>query len=275
MLTGLLGRDLSGSLSPALHNHAFQLAGVSGLYQPVDFSAQNLADESLPDILKSVINLGFLGVNVTHPFKTAVLPLLDELSDDAAGLGAVNTVVIREGKTVGHNTDWQGFSAQLKMPEALSGPALVLGAGGAGRAVVHALLQLNTGPVFLSDPSADQASALIRDFGNPAVQLCENIETSAGDARILVNASTVGMHGLGGLPLPEHLIKPDHLVAEVVYFPVDTLFVRTARNKGCRVVTGDIMCFNQARIAFELMTGLTANTSILRRYFDELLNRTT
>jgi shikimate dehydrogenase len=274
-LTGLLGRDLQGSLSPSLHNEGFRALGVSGLYQPVDFGARNLQDTDLAEVLASLVRLGFAGSNVTHPFKTAIIPLLDDVSDDAARLGAVNTVVIREGKTTGHNTDWLGFAAQIEALVAMSndvnGPALVLGAGGAGRAVIYALLQKGIGPVFIHDLNTAQAQATLDHFDDDHLQIVRNIESGANDARLIVNASTVGMHGKGGLPLPEQLIKQEHMIAEVVYFPVSTPLVELSRARGCKIVTGDIMCLNQAITAFELMTGLTADTDRMRKHFADLL----
>jgi shikimate dehydrogenase len=274
-LTGLLGRDLQGSLSPALHNECYRSLGISGLYQPVDFTRRNIADEDLPDILASLIRLGFSGVNVTHPFKTAVLPLLDEVSEDAMRLGAVNTVVIRDGKTTGYNTDWLGFSAQLTALDnanvTVQGPALVMGAGGAGRAVIHALLKKPVSPVLLYDPDTEQAQATIAHFGSPDIQLVEDIEAAAAESHLLVNASTVGMHGKGGLPLAEHLIRPDHMVAEVVYFPVETNLVQLARTRGCNIATGDIMCLDQALASFILMTDLIPDSGKMKDFFTGLL----
>jgi shikimate dehydrogenase len=276
-LTGLLGRDLQGSLSPSLHNAGFRALGVSGLYQPIDFSERNLQDTDLADVLASLVRLGFAGSNVTHPFKTAIIPLLDEVSDEAAGLGAVNTVVIRDGKTIGHNTDWLGFAAQL---EALSdiagrivGPALVLGAGGAGRAVIYVLLQKGIGPVLLRDPDQVQAQATLDHFADDSLKIASMVEASANEAALIVNASTVGMHGKGGLPLPEQCINERQMIAEVVYFPVSTPLVLLAKDRGCKVVTGDIMCLNQAITAFELMTGLTADTDTMWEHFSVLLNQ--
>ena len=274
-LTGLLGRDLQGSLSPALHNECYRSLGVSGLYQPIDFTRRKIADEDLADILTSLIRLGFSGVNVTHPFKTAILPLLDDVSEDAMRLGAVNTVVIRDGKTTGHNTDWLGFSAQLatleKANAVVGGPALVLGAGGAGRAVIHALLKKPVRPVLLYDPDLTQARATVAHFDNPDIQLVEDIEAAAAESRLLINASTVGMHGKGGLPLAEYLIRPDHLIGEVVYFPVETNLVQLARTKGCNVATGDIMCLDQALASFILMTDLIPDTGRMKDFFTGLM----
>jgi shikimate dehydrogenase len=276
-LTGLLGRDLQGSLSPSLHNEGLRALGVCGLYQPVDFSERNLQDADLAEILASLVRLGFAGCNVTHPFKTAIIPLLDDVSDDAARLGAVNTVVIRDGKTTGHNTDWLGFAAQIDrlvaMAGDIAGPAFVLGAGGAGRAVIYALLQKNIGPVLLHDPYQAQAQATLDHFNDHNLQIVQKIGAGAREAAFIINASTVGMHGRGGLPLPEQFIEARHLVAEVVYFPVSTPLVKLAKGRGCKVVTGDIMCLNQAISAFELMTGLTADSDVMQKHFTDLLNK--
>ena len=276
-LTGLLGRDLGQSLSPALHNYAFRDTGVDGLYQPIDFSERNLQDSDLPDVLAWIKNFGFSGVNVTHPFKTAVLPLMDNLSDDARALGAVNTVVIREGKTTGHNTDWLGFSAQLDtlgiIFADLSGPVLVLGAGGAGRAVIHALRRKGVHQILLSDPDAEMAARTANLFPDTEIGLVADLQAAAECSPLLVNASTVGMHGKGGLPLPANLIQSGQIVAEVIYFPVETPLVLEARSRGCVVATGDIMCLHQATASFELMTGEKPSPEKMSTKFRELVER--
>ena len=269
--TGLLGRDLQGSLSPSLHNEGFRAAGVSGHYQPIDFTERGLADDELSDILEQLVKQGFAGVNVTHPFKTKILPLLDEISDDAARLGAVNTVVIRDGRTAGHNTDWMGFRAQLASLKKSADPVLVMGAGGAGRAVLYALQQAETGPVLLFDPDPAQATATLEHFADPNMSLVSDIKSAAGQAGLLINASPVGMHGKGGLPLAADLVRPNHRIAEVVYFPVETAFVKLAKERGCDLATGDIMCLHQAIAAFDLMTGLAADATAMTRHFDKLL----
>jgi len=202
--------------------------------------------------------------------------LLDNVSDDAAQLGAVNTVVIRDGKTTGHNTDWLGFAAQLDALETKSaiphqGAALVLGAGGAGRAVIYGLQQKTTSSILIHDPDMAQAQATVAHFDDPRINLVIDLESATDQAMLLVNASTVGMHGKGGLPLAPHLIRPRHQIAEVVYFPLETPLVKYVRSLGSQFVTGDIMCLHQAMAAFDLMSGLKANRKKMTEFFSNLV----
>ena len=265
-LTGLIGEYLEGSLSPALHNAGFAALGVDGEYRPIDTIARN---ESLPTLLEKMRADGFDGFNVTHPYKTAILPLLDDIATDAKAVGAVNTVVVADDKLVGHNTDWLGFAAQFHTLET-SGPALVLGAGGAGRAVVYALQKAGVLDIRLFDPdivAAQKLAAIDR-----AISVVARMEDAVRDATCIVNASTVGMYGKGGLPLDGDLVRAKHKIADVVYFPVETPLVLHARTLGCHVATGDIMCFEQAVAGFEIMTGLTADRTGMADSFAGLLS---
>ncbi len=267
--TALVGAGLGASLSPALHQAAYAAAGVEGRYRLHDIEEQGEAAADLPTIFNSLLAEELNGFNVTHPFKTRILPLLDEVSPDAAATGAVNTVAIRDGRTTGHNTDWLGFRALWEGLKTGEGPVLVLGAGGAGRAVIHALRSLKVTPVLLFDPDVQAAESLCRDFAG--VEPVSDVSTAAERTRTIVNASTVGMHGRGGLPLPAEALTPHHAVAEVVYFPLETPLVLSAREIGCEVATGDTMCFEQAAAAFELMNGLAADRKAMSEAFKQLL----
>jgi shikimate dehydrogenase len=272
-LTGLIGAEIAGSLSPALHNAGFAALGLKGEYQPFDTVVAGKTVADLPGLLKAKKQDGFDGFNVTHPFKTAILPLLDEISDSARDLGAVNTVVIKGDKLIGHNTDWIGFAAQfqsLMNAGVARGPVLVLGAGGAGRAVLHALNAAGEGDIRLYDPIRQNAASLADGQSN--ITIADDPVEAARDAVGIINASTVGMHGKGGLPLDRQAIRPDHWIAEVIYFPLETPLVLQARMIGCQVATGDIMCFEQAIAAFELMTGLNADRATMAARFADLLS---
>jgi len=260
-------------LSPALHNAGFAALSMTGEYQPLDTAVAGKTIADLPELLQAKKQGGFDGFNVTHPFKTAILPHLDEINDDARDLGAVNTVIIEGDKLIGHNTDWIGFAAQYQSlidAGAASGPVLVLGAGGAGRAVIQALNAAGVGDIRLCDPNRQIAAALADEHSN--VTFAGDPVETAKDAVGIINASTVGMHGKGGLPLDEAAIRSDHWVAEVIYFPVETPLVLYARSLGCQVATGDIMCFEQAIAGFELMTGLTADRVTMSARFADLLS---
>ncbi len=274
-LTGLIGEDIAGSLSPPLHNAGFAALGVSGLYQPIDTAARGLTLGELGDLLNALRATGFDGFNVTHPFKTAILPYLDDITPDALALGAVNTVVVKDTTLVGHNTDWQGFAAQFRTfgeDASETGPVLVLGAGGAGRAVIYALAQAGVVDIRLYDPDDDRAVELAS--GQDHITVVDDPATAAADVAVIVNASTTGMHGTGGLPLAADALQAHHMIADVVYFPLETPLIVAARATGCRVATGDIMCFEQALAGFEIMTGLTPDRDAIARYFAELLSAT-
>src|SRR3712207_5886318 len=171
LLAGLIGTGIGASLTPALHEREGAEQGLRHVYRSLDLERLGLGVGALPELLKAAEWTGFAGLNVTHPCKQAVIPLLDELSDDARALGAVNTVVLRGGKRVGHNTDLSGFAEGFKrgLPDAERGRVVQLGAGGAGSAVAHALLSLGTGrlSVFDVDPARAEglAAALRARFG--------------------------------------------------------------------------------------------------------------
>lgn len=272
-LTGLIGAELAGSLSPPLHNAGFAALGVHGLYRPIDIALQNLAAGDLPDLLQALRRMTFDGFGVTHPFKTAILAHLDDIAPDAAAMGAVNTVAVREGRMIGHNTDWLGFAAQYRAVQSAGadgGPVLVLGAGGAGRAVLYALKKAGVSDIRLHDPDIALADKLAR--GDEKVTVVGDPRDAAGEVVGIVNASTIGMHGKGGLPLEADAIRPHHWVADVVYFPVETPLINFARSLGCRVATGDIMCLEQALAGFEIMTGLAPDRAAMTARFAELLS---
>jgi len=272
-LTGLIGAEIDGSLSPALHNAGFEALGLTGEYRPLDTAVAGKTVADLPELSQAKKRDGFDGFNVTHPFKTAILPLLDEIDDDARDLGAVNTVIIEGDKLIGHNTDWIGFAAQYQSlidAGTARGPVLVLGAGGAGRAVIHALNAAGVPDIRLYDPNLQNAATLGQAHAN--VSVADDPVETAKEVAGIINASTVGMHGKGGLPIDKAAIRPDHWIAEVIYFPVKTPLVLYAQALGCQVATGDIMCFEQAVAGFELMTGLNADRAAMAASFADLLN---
>ena len=178
---------------------------------------------------------------MTHPFKQAVVPLLDELSEEAADLGAVNTVVFRDGRMLGRNTDASGYArafAEL-LPEAVGDPAVLVGAGGAGVAVGYGLLDLGAEHVAVLD--TDRARRRVRRTPGQAVRRRPGLRAdrpgacARAGAQGLVNATPVGMPGHPGLSVPAELVRPDLWVSDVVYFPLETELVALARARGCRV----------------------------------------
>lgn len=257
---GLIGAGIQRSRSPMLHMQEARAQGFALRYDLIDLTERGLGPEALPDLLAEAEAAGFAGVNITHPCKQAVLPLLHELSEDAAALGAVNTVVFRGGRRIGHNTDWSGFLESFRrgLPDAPLDRVVQLGCGGAGAAVAHACLKLGVGRLWLSDLDQTRARALADALNARAGRDFAAIADPAdvmGAAQGLINTTPMGMADHPGLPLDAALIQPRHWVAEIVYFPLETALLATARAKGCRTVDGGGMAVFQAVGAFRLFTG--------------------
>ena len=260
-LVGLIGANITKSLSPALHEDAFAAAGIRGHYHLMDLD--RLPGRRLEQLLAAVKTAGFAGVNVTFPVKQAILPLLDEVSADARQIGAVNTVTITEsGATTGYNTDRSGFRRNFEEGLGRSsvdgGKAVLVGAGGAGRAVAFALIDLGARTLVVHDTDAQRATALVADlmshYGATRCRLTEDFAADLADAAGVVNATPIGMLGMPGNPVPLAAIRPGHWVADVIYTPMETELIKAARGKGCRVLTGGGMCVHQAADAFRLFT---------------------
>jgi shikimate dehydrogenase len=232
--------------------------------------------QDLPDVLAWAHRLGFDGLNITHPFKQAVIPLLDELSEDAADLGAVNTVVFRDGRALGRNTDWSGYGRAFRqvLPDAVQDRVVLVGAGGAGAAVGYGLLEQGAEHVAVIDSDRDRADAcvvrLAKRFGDDRVSVAGDLEPALADAEGVVNATPVGMHGHPGTSVPARLVEDRLWVSDVVYFPLETELVALARARGCRVVPGGGMAVQQAVGAFEYFTGRVADAARMTRHFEEL-----
>ncbi len=273
-LVGLIGANIVQSLSPALHEDAFAAAGIRGAYHLMDTDV--LAGRSLPDLVLAVRTVGFLGINVTFPFKEAVVPLLDALSPEAAQIGAVNTVVIdRDGRMAGHNTDRIGFRRSFEENlgiAAISGKAvLLIGAGGAGRAVAFALMDLGAAAVGVHDQDKARARALVDNlvshFGRARAHLESDPAAALARAAGVANATPVGMRGIPGNPVPMAAVDARHWVADVIYTPLETELVMAARVKGARAFGGAGMCVHQAVAAFQLFTGRTPDIQRMHRVF--------
>jgi shikimate dehydrogenase len=272
-LVGLIGSNIQNSLSPVLHEDAFEAAGIRGHYHLMDLDVLQQTD--LGGMLESVRRLGFAGVNFTHPYKEAVIPFLDMLSSEARQIGAVNTVVIgKDGGTAGHNTDRIGFRRAFieefgeKLAERLV--VLLLGAGGAGRAVAFALIDLGVRTLFIYDKVKSRAAALcadIEDFAPGRSEIADNLADVASSAAGIVNATPIGMLGYSGVPIAPELVSETHWAADVIYTPLETQFITTARAKGSRVMRGDGLCVHQAAEAFRHFTGLVPDIVRMHRVF--------
>jgi shikimate dehydrogenase len=251
---GILGRPVAHSLSPAMHNAAFGALGVNGVY--VAFPVTDLAQA-----VAGLRGLNIQGVSVTIPFKEEIIPLLDELDPQAARMAAVNTVVRREGRLVGFNTDWLGAVSALNEQTDLKGrQVLILGAGGAARAIAFGVQQQG-GEVAVTDVEAGKAQALARDLGLAALPL-EALADSR--ATILINATPVGMApDTQAIPINPELLDRFTLVMDIVYRPLDTRLWQEAKSRGCRAIDGLQRLIHQATAQFELWTGLPAPAAVM------------
>lgn len=281
-LVGLIGTGIGPSLTPPLHEREADAQGLRYLYRRLDLDALALPATAIGDVVDAARISGYDGLNVTHPCKQLVLDHVDELAPEAESLAAVNTIVFDDGRSIGHNTDVSGFARgfELGLPDAALDQVALLGAGGAGAAVAHGLLGLGARRVTIFDRdeqrSRSLATALCEVFGaqraTPGRLDPEHEQLTAvlSEADGLVHATPTGMREDPGLPLPAELIHPKLWVAEVVYRPLDTELVLTARDRGCRVLDGGRMAVFQAADAFALFTGREPDADRLLRHFDEL-----
>lgn len=277
-LVGLIGEGIQGSRSPALHEHEAWQLGLALHYQLIDLARDGRTPSDLPRLLDSAQAVGFAGVNITHPCKQAVLPLLDRLSADAEAIGAVNTVVFRDGKRVGHNTDWSGFATPFRraLGDVALGHVSLLGAGGAGAAVGHAILTLGARQLSLVDPDAAKAETLAASlsarFGGRAVRHASDVRAAIAASDGVINATPIGMTGHPGTPVDPSWIQARQWVAEIVYFPLETEWLRAARERGCRNLDGGGMAVWQAVGAFELFTGRVPDAQRMEQHFRSIVS---
>ena len=276
ILAGLVGRGIQASRTPALHEYEGDAQALRYLYRLIDADQLGVDDSALPQLLDAAQRTGFTGLNVTYPFKQAVLPLLDELSTEARSIGAVNTVVLKDGKRVGHNTDCLGFAEGFRrgLADAPRRRVVQLGAGGAGSAVAHALLGEGVEQLTLFEVDVLRAQALVDNlnahFGDGRARLGLDIAHEVAAADGLVNTTPVGMDKLPGTPLPVDLLHAGLWVAEIIYFPLQTELLRHARALGCRTLDGSAMAVFQAVKAFELFSGRVANAARMQAHFASL-----
>ncbi|WP_144576433.1 shikimate dehydrogenase [Agrobacterium sp. DE0009] len=273
---GLIGADIQLSKSPALHMREGTAHGLDYSYELVDVAARKLPETALPELLSELEARGFAGTNITHPFKQAVIAHLHELSDDARMLGAVNTVVFRDGRRIGHNTDWYGFHESFVrgLPDAKRDRALLVGAGGAGVAVAHAALKLDIARVDIFDRDMARAERLAQDlngrFGEGRAFAVKDPEVSLPYADGLIHATPMGMPAHPGMPVDADLIEQRHWVADIVYMPLVTALLATAAQKGCRTLPGGGMTVFQAVGAFRLFCGREPDAERMTAHFTEL-----
>ncbi|MBI3427474.1 MAG: shikimate dehydrogenase [Acidobacteria bacterium] len=266
---GLIGAGIQASRSPQLHEQEARAQGLTYSYELFDLEQMGASVAALPRLLDEAQQQGFAGLNITHPCKQAVISLLDELSAEAAAIGAVNTVVFKHGRRIGHNTDAPGFAAsfQRDLADVAKRNVILLGAGGAGSAVAVAVLQLGSERLAIYDTDRARAAALAERVGATAVsELAQTVQAADG----LIQATPIGMANYPGVPLPLALLQPNHWVAEIIYFPRETELLRHARALGCRTLDGGGMAVFQAARAFQLFTDLAPDAERMLRHFAAL-----
>lgn len=255
-LAGVIGNPVAHSRSPRLHRHWLARYGIAGDYVPLHVHEQDLAL-----VLRALPKMGFVGVNITIPHKVAVMELADQVSDRAILIGAANMLIFRaDGRIFADNTDGFGFLANLRQGapswQAGAGPAAVLGAGGAARAVIEALLDAGVPRIMIANRTRTKAEILRRDFGTRLevvdwVQAGNMIE----EASLVVNTTSLGMTGQAELRLPLDGLHPGQVVTDLVYTPLRTRLLAAAEAAGCVTVDGLGMLLHQAVPAFERWFG--------------------
>lgn len=273
---GLIGSGIGESRSPALHMREGAENGLDYHYELIDLAGMEATVDDLPRLVADAEKRGFRGLNVTHPCKQAVIPLLDGLSPDAETLAAVNTIVFRDGRRLGYNTDWSGFAESFErgLPDVPRDTVLVLGAGGAGAAVSYAALKLGTRRLLVYDPiqarSRGLAASMGRAFPDRRVEPAGDVSGAMMIADGLIHATPTGMARHPGLPISADLIEERHWIAEIVYFPLDTELLTVARARGCRTLDGGGMAVFQAAGAFECFTGIRPDRERMLSHFEAM-----
>ena len=272
MIVGLIGAGIGSSLSPALHEREASLLGIDYEYRLFDLDELGRPASDVGPLVREAARDGFGGLNVTHPCKQLVVAELDELSPEASALGAVNTVLLRDGRLIGHNTDASGFQEafERRLPGARTDRVVLLGAGGAGAAVAQAILSLGAGQLTILDVERERAGALAESLGADAADLTA-LERLLADADGLIHATPTGMEAHPGSAVPPELLDPRLWVAEVVYMPIETQLLKDARERGCRTLDGAAMVALQAAGSLELFTGARPDRDRMLEHVDELI----
>lgn len=264
---GIFGWPVEHTFSPGMHNAAFAKLGMDACYVPFPVHPENLEDA-----VRAVRALGVRGVNVTVPHKERVVAFLDELAEDARLIGAVNTIEVREKRLIGHNTDGRGFVRSLRDDAGLNPRGkrfLILGAGGAGRAIGFSLALAGAAQISFRDVDTVKTETLARTLrektGVQAEVVSEQgLAEASGEADSVVNATPLGLKKSDPLPIPKAYIRKQHLVCDIVYNPAETKLLRSAHERGARTLRGIGMLLYQGVIAFEIWTGKHAPVSVMK-----------
>jgi shikimate dehydrogenase len=256
-LAGVIGHPIAHSKSPALFSHWFKELGVRGHYIPMD-----VMDGDLEQVLRTMPKQGFVGCNITIPFKEHALSIADKVSDRATLIGAANTLSFSEdGSIYADNTDGYGFIQNLRQGapdwEPTAGPAAVLGAGGASRAIINALLEEGVPEILLSNRTRIRAETMKSDFG-AKITVVDWVKSGdmLADAATVVNTTSLGMVGKAEFRVPLKELSPKAVVCDIVYTPLQTKLLEEAAEIGCRTVDGLGMLLHQAVPGFERWFGM-------------------
>ena len=268
-LYGVIGNPVQHSLSPIIHNAAFRRMGLNAVY--LAFEVINVEEA-----LRGIRGLGVRGISVTIPFKTGVVPFLDNVEGLAKKIGAVNTIVNRRGKLIGYNTDCDGALEALEEKMDLRGKRFVLlGAGGAARAIGFGLQERGY-PLIIVNRSKERGQALSRELGCDYLPVSSLVRMKAGEleADVIVNATSLGMYPRDGeTPIPKELLKEGMMVMDIVYQPLQTKFLREAKEKGCVTVDGLEMLIRQGMAQFEIWTGRRLEIGQIKRDLRRAMER--
>ena len=274
---GLVGAGIQHSSSPSMHVDEGKALGLPISYELLDFDLIQGGAAGLAAVLDDAERRGFCGLNVTYPSKQVVIPLLNELAPEARALHSVNTVLFRDGKRIGHNTDWWGFAESFKreMSDASTDGVVLVGAGGAGAAVGYAMLKLGTRALTVHDSDRSRAESLVERmselFPDRRIHVCGELPSALANANGLVHATPTGMRKYPGIPVPAESLRPPLWVAEIVYVPLLTELLVTARKHGCRTLDGGGMAVFQAAMAFELFFAVEPDIACMQRRFHSRL----
>ncbi len=272
VLLGLLGFPIAKSASPAMHEAAARAAGFEAHYHLIEVA--QASDGDLRAMLDGVRRLGFAGINVTFPYKERVVAFLDELAPEAEAMRAVNTIAVRDGRLIGHNTDMTGFRTSYDRFVGERGPdtITILGAGGVGRAIAFALARGNGPRLVLFDNDHAKANDLTQALaGRADIRIAKSIEDAVRDTGGIINATPVGMLPNLDMPVPANLILASHWIVDVVYTPLYTPFLVAAHRHGAHTMTGRDLAIHQAMDAFKLFTGHEASESAMSAAFDRIM----
>jgi shikimate dehydrogenase len=278
LLCGLIGAGIQRSLAPLLQEEEARNHGVRMHYQLIDLDSAGRGNEALPGLIDAARVMGFAGLNITYPCKQAVMPLLDEVAEEARAIGAVNTIVRDGARLVGYNTDGPGWSWGFRrvLPKADLSRVVLLGAGGAGSACADAVLRLGAARLEVVDSDAARADLLVArlnaNFSGSRAKANPGVKDALSGATGLIHATPTGMAKIPGMPLPEELLRPTMWVSEIVYVPLETALLKAARRIGCPTVDGGHMNVGQAVDGFKLFTGLEADAARMDAHFRKLVS---